>query len=124
MTNREQSSSPILTTGPHSSRFSFSPCSHPVSPPILSPICSHLEESVAMDEATSQSWVVADSQPSSFPDRTVLMETSEVGYFSSSNVTQSQGANFIDKIKTETMHFSADKVGQPKECSTPTKNHF
>ncbi len=77
-----------------------------------------------MDEATSQSWVVADSQPSSFPDKTVLMETSEVGYFSSSNVIQSQDANFANEIKTETMHFSADKVGQPKECSTPTKNHF
>ena len=77
-----------------------------------------------MDEATCQSWVVADSQPSSFPDRTILMETSEVGYFSSSNVIQSQVANFADKIKTEMMHFSADKVGQPKECSTPTKNNF
>ena len=74
-----------------------------------------------MDEATNQSWVVADSQPPSFPNRTVLMETSEVGYFSSSNVIESRDANFADKIKTETMLFSAGKVGQPKECSTPTK---
>ena len=123
---REQSSSPILTTGPHSSRFSFSPCARPVSPPILSPICSHRgEESVAMDETTRQSWEGADSQPCSLPDRTILMETYEAGYFScSSNAVQSREVADDSISNTETLHFSADKVGQPKECSTPTKNLF
>jgi len=88
--NRDISSSPILTTGPHSSRFSFSPCSRPVSPPILSPICSHDEESsIDMDEATRQSWndgtYIDSLPPSSYPERTVLMETydndNEAGYF-------------------------------------------
>lgn len=80
-----------------------------------------------MDETTRQSWGAADSQPSSFPDRTVLMETYEAGYFScSSNAVQSREANLVDESisNTETLHFTADKVGQPKECSTPTKNHF
>ncbi|XP_057374627.1 protein aurora borealis-like isoform X1 [Daphnia carinata] len=123
--SREQSSSPILTTGPHSSRFSFSPSSHPVSPPILSPISAHLEESAAMDEATSQNWGSTDLRPSSFPDRTVLMETYEAGYFGGSpNVIKPRDTNFVDEIKPETMHFGADKVGQPKECSTPTKILF
>ena len=85
--SRDISSSPILTTGPHSSRFSFSPCSRPVSPPILSPICSHDEESsIDMDEATRQSWSgTYTDPPSSYPERTVLMETydndNEAGYF-------------------------------------------
>lgn len=78
-----------------------------------------------MDEATRQSWGVLDSQPSGFPDRTILMETYEAGYFScSSNVVQSRETNLVDESNTEALHFMADKVGQPKECSTPTKNPF
>lgn len=142
---REHSSSPILTTGPHSSRFSFSPCSQPVSPPILSPICSHddqddqdevddNDESVAMDEATRQSWACGTNGPdfqlpSSFPDRTVLMETYEAGYFScsSSNAAVQQSREVIledeasSNAEASSNLFTADKVGRPKECSTPTK---
>ena len=77
-----------------------------------------------MDEATRQSWGVGDQQASVIlPDRTILMETYEAGYFSSSNVAvQSREANFVDDSNAEAIHFTADKVGQPKECSTPTKN--
>lgn len=93
---------------------------------MLSPIClqQREDESVTMDEATRQSWGVLDSQPCSFPDRTILMETYEGGYFSCSNVVQSRETNLVDENNTEALNFMADKVGQPKECSTPTKNHF
>lgn len=79
-----------------------------------------------MDEATRQSWVVDEPQPTGLRDRTILMETYEAGYFScSSNVAvQSRETNLVDDSNTETMHLTADKVGQPKECSTPTKNLF
>jgi len=121
MTNPSQSSSPILMTGPHSSRFSFSPCSRPVSPPILSPICSNEENSVAMDETTRQSWGVSDLQPASFRERTVLMETYEAGCFGCpSNTVQSEVMN---DTPVEQL-FIADSVGQPVECSTPTKTQL
>lgn len=121
MTNPSQSSSPILMTGPHSSRFSFSPCSRPVSPPILSPICSNGENSVAMDETTRQSWGVSDMQPASFRERTVLMETYEAGCFGCpSNAVQSEVMN---DTPVEQL-FIADNVGQPVECSTPTKTQL
>lgn len=75
-----------------------------------------------MDEATRQSWEALDSQPSGFSERTVLMETYEAGYFSCSpNAVQSRETNFVDESNSETLHLTADKVGQPKECSTPTK---
>lgn len=135
---REHSSSPILTTGPHSSRFSFSPCSQPVSSPVLSPICSHHEDddvedednNVAMDEVTRQSWAGGgNGDMGRMPDRTVLMETYEAGYFSCSSnaaVQQSREAILEDEscCHAEASNlFTADKMGQPKECSTPTKTH-
>lgn len=78
-----------------------------------------------MDEATSQNWGIADAQPSSFQDSTVLMETYEPGYYvGSPHVTKARDAKFIDEIKPEILLFGVDKVGQPKECSTPTKILF
>ena len=141
--DREHSSSPILMTGPHSSRFSFSPCSQPVSSPVLSPICSHRDEedsgdddedNVAMDEATRQSWGGGGGEgggrTGARPDRTVLMETYEAGYFSCSSsaaVQQSREAILVEDESCCTAEasnmFTAEKVGQPKECSTPTKTH-
>lgn len=53
------------------------------------------------------------------------METYEGGYFScSSNAVQSREMNLVDESNAETANFTTDKVGQPKECSTPTKNQF
>jgi len=97
------------------------------------------EGSEAMDEATRQSWmggttsVGLESQP--LPDRTVLMETYEAGYFSCSSNAAIQHQSSREAIvlleeddasnNAEASNlFTADKVGRPKECSTPTKTHF
>ena len=122
--NRDISSSPILRRTGTFRRTSFSPCYRPVSPPILSPICSHGDEDSSMDEATRQSWGGTDLQPSGYPEQTVLMETydNEAGYFSSSNV-QSRETILVDESNGEPL----DRVAfnpTPIECSTPTKTQF
>ena len=77
-----------------------------------------------MDETARQSWGVVDMQvqQSSFPERTVLMETYEAGCFSySSNMVQLE---VMDEIPVEPLNFIDDTVGQPVECSTPTKTQL
>jgi len=124
--NRDVSSSPILRTGPQTkNRFSFSPCSRPVSPPILSPICSHDDEESSMVEAARQSWGETGFQPSSYPEHTVLMETydNEAGYFSCSSNVQSRETILVDESNGEPLFLTERAAFNPTpiECSTPTK---
>lgn len=115
---RGRSSSPVLLTGPLSRRFSFSPCSRPVSPPVLSPICSRDETSMTVDETTRQSWMIVSEdfsslQNSGSPEGTVLMEAGETSCcvpFSLSGPARNR------LIKDD------GYVGKPVECSTPTKS--
>jgi hypothetical protein len=116
--SRSRSSSPILRTGPLSSRFSFSPCStRPISPPVLSPIGSldvQHESCMAVDENTRQSWDLRQSSTTCG----CPMETYEAGCLNCSTSTVVQSSSRMDL---------ADNSGfglccKPVECSTPTKS--